>query len=211
MSSATLAQLQFAAFPVLMPGQAATRAPRLDPEAPALAAMTDLRCAPAVSTRGTASIEDALQLMNQAGTHFAFVLGTGGPLIGSVTSFDIQGEKPVRVMLSAGAAQASVAWRDVQVQHVMEPVANWRVLEFAQVERLSAAALSEMLAQAGLRHLVVVEPAADGRVRQVRGLFSAARLEALLGPNGWTPALGRGMTSVMARAATDDAAVGYVF
>jgi hypothetical protein len=211
MSSATLAQLQFADFPVLMPGEPAARAPRLDPEAPALAAMTDLRCAPAVSARAGASIEDALQLMKQAGTHFAFVLDAGGALLGSVTTFDIQGEKPVRVMLGAGAAQASFAWRDVQVQHIMEPVANWRVLEFSQVERQSAAQVAELLAQAGLRHLVVVEPAADGRARQVRGLFSAARLEALLGPRGWTPAVGRGMTSVMARAAEADAAAGYVF
>jgi CBS-domain-containing membrane protein len=161
--------------------------------------MTDFRSAPLVTTRCKVSIEDALQQMKLAGARFAFVVGSDQQLLGSITSYDIQGEKPVQYMLSAGCSESVHVWRDVRVEHIMEPVVNWRVLAYAQVLRMSAAEMAALLAESGQRYLVVVEDAADARTHQIRGLFSAARLQALLGRGGWAPAVSRGMTSVMVR------------
>jgi CBS-domain-containing membrane protein len=194
-----LAMLQFASLPVLLPGAPATRALLLDPDAPAHLAMTDFRAAPVITTRNNLSIEDVLRQMKLSGARFAFVVGSDQQLIGAVSAHDIQGEKPVHYMLSAAGAQAGGAWRDVQVQHIMEPVANWRVLEFAQVSCMTVAEMAQLLAESGQRYLVVVESAVAARTHQIRGLISAGRVQALLGNAGWTPTVARGMTSVMMR------------
>jgi hypothetical protein len=208
-----LENLQFASFPVLLPGAPATRTVLVDPQAPAPLAMTDFRSAPLVTTRNTTSIEDALLQMKQSGARFAFVLGRQGELLGSITAYDIQGEKPVRYMLSVGCSETTCAWRDVQVEHIMVPVAEWRVLEFAQVARMTVAQMANLLHEAGERYLVVVENAADPRARQLRGLFSAARLQTLLGNGGWfaTGGITRGMTATMSRGYAANEAVSTTY
>jgi CBS-domain-containing membrane protein len=195
-----LARLQFASRPVLLPGAPATRSFSVDADAPAERAMTDFRSAPLITTDCDESIEEALQQMKRSGARLAFVVGADRELLGAVSAQDIQGEKPVRYLLSAGSAQAECAWRDVQVQHIMDPVANWRVLEHAHVQQMSVAQVAALLAESGLRYLVIVEDAATAGTQQIRGLFSAARVQALLGNTGWAPAVSRGMTSVMLRA-----------
>ncbi len=199
MSSPTLAKLHYAAFPVLLPGAPSTRIAPIDPDGPATQAMTDFRSALVNTIRNDASIEDALQHMKQAGGRLCFVVGAEGQLLGSITADDILGERPVKYMLSTRNAQACLAWRDVQVQHIMEAVVNWRVLDYAQVLSMRAAEMAQLLRESGQRYLVVVEETASGCAWQMRGLFSASRLQALLGGDRWSPLISRGMTSVMLR------------
>jgi CBS-domain-containing membrane protein len=194
-----LAKLEFASFPVVLPGAPAARAVCVNPDAPASMVMTDFRSAPVVTTRCDTRIGTALDQMKHAGARFAFVIDRDQQLLGSVTSYDIQGEKPVQHMLAMGCTESSGAWGDVLVENIMDPVANWRVLDHAQVVRMSVAEMSLLLAQSGQRYLVVVEPAIDARTRQIRGMFSTARVQALLGDGGWSPTITRGMTSVMLR------------
>jgi CBS-domain-containing membrane protein len=189
MSSSTFARLQTASFPILIPGAPGTRAFTVDPEAPATLAMTDFRSAPLVTATFNASIDDALNQMKLSGARFAFVLGPDRQLVGSITSYDIQGEKPVRYMVSVGCSETTCAWRDVQVENIMEPVGEWRVLEYGKAAAMNITQVAALVAESGQRYLVVVEPAGEGDARQVRGLFSAARLQMLLG-SGDTAAVG---------------------
>jgi CBS-domain-containing membrane protein len=181
MSSSTTAALQSASFPILIPGAPSTRPFTIDPGAPASQAMTDFRSAPIVTSNFNTSIDDALNQMKLSGARFAFVLGPDRKLVGSITSYDIQGEKPVQYMVSIGCTETTCAWQDVQVENIMEPVSQWRVLEFAHVARMNVSEVAALVAASGQRYVVVVEAAADPKSRQVRGLFSAARLQLLLG------------------------------
>lgn len=199
MSTASTAELSFVTFPVLLPDTPASRPAQLDPEAPAQQAMIDFHTAPLPLTRAEASIEEALEQMKRSGTRFSFVLGTDGGLLGAVTREDIQSEKPVRVLLQAEGLPGGGTWRDVRVAQILQPLADWRVIEFAQVAGLRATDIVALLRESGQCYLVVVQPALDARARQVRGLFSAERLQALLGHDSWAPAVARGMTSVMMR------------
>jgi CBS-domain-containing membrane protein len=183
--SAFVAKLQAASFPILLPGSPATRPFLVDPDARATLAMTDFRSAPLVTTHFDTTIEASLQQMKLSGARFAFVLGSAGELVGAITSYDIQGEKPMQYMMSVGCSETTCAWRDVQVENIMEPIARWRVLDYAQVSKMSITDVAALLAGSGLRYLVVVEDAIDPRARQVRGLFSAARLQLLLGSGRW--------------------------
>jgi len=189
MPSSHVAALQSASFPILIPGAPATRPYRLDPDAPATLALTDFRSAPVVTAAFDATIEAALEQMKLSGARFAFVVGRERQLLGSITSYDIQGEKPMQYMLSVGCSETTCAWRDVQVENIMVPVARWRVLAYSDTVGMTVSEVAALLAQGGLRYVVVVESAATADSRQVRGLFSAARLQQLLG-SGDTPALG---------------------
>jgi CBS-domain-containing membrane protein len=167
--------------PVLLPGGPATRQHRIAPSAPAVSIMTDFRSAPVVTTAFDTSIHDALEQMKLSGARYAFVTGAGGELAGAVTSYDIQGERPVQYMVSVGCSETTCAWRDVQVENIMTPVAEWQVLELGVAQAMTIAQLAELFVQRQLRYLVVVEDAAGAGSWQVRGLFSAARLQLLAG------------------------------
>lgn len=145
---------------------------------PAVRVMTDLRLGPVSVTTHDSSISDALATMKDAGVRFLFVLDEARQLIGSVSSYDIQGEKPLQFMQSSSGERG---WRDVQVRDVMEPLASWNVLDFADLERLTVDELVALLQHAGKRHLVVVENTKAGRSQVVRGIVSAARVQRLLG------------------------------
>ena len=145
---------------------------------PAVRVMTDLRLGPVSVTTHDSSISEALATMKDAGVRFLFVLDEGRKLIGSVTSYDIQGEKPLQFMQSSSGERG---WRDVQVRDVMEPLASWKVLDFADLPRLTVDAVVTLLQHSGMRHLVVVENTKAGRSQVVRGIISAARVQRLLG------------------------------
>jgi CBS-domain-containing membrane protein len=181
MSASTNGPLQAAVFPVLLPGAPATRPFTVAPDSPAVVAMTDFRSAPIVTARFDSSIDDALHQMKLSGARFAFVTNQDGQLAGSITSYDIQGEKPMQYMMSVGCSETTCAWRDVQVENIMDPVRMWRVLDYAHVTAMTVAEVAALVAESGLRYVVVVEAAAAAGARQVRGLFSAARLQMLLG------------------------------
>ena len=97
------------------------------PTDPASQAMTDFKNGPMITTPSSTSIGLALQQMKLSGARFTFVVDERGALVGSVTSYDIQGEKPIRFMQSVDQSHTTGAWRDVAVEDIMEPVVQWKV------------------------------------------------------------------------------------
>jgi len=166
--------------PLLAPGSRSDYA-FLSQTDPACQAMTDFRNGPMITTPASTSIELALQQMKLSGARFAFVVDDRGALVGSVTSYDIQSEKPIRYMQSLDRSHTTGAWRDVTVENIMEPVAQWQVLEHSALARVTIGDVASLMSDDGLRYLVVVEPLKDSEAQQVRGLFSSARIQMLLG------------------------------
>jgi CBS-domain-containing membrane protein len=174
------ALLEFPKGQLLMPGSRSDYA-YLSPTDPACEAMTDFRNGPMITTPASTSIELALQQMKLSGARFAFVVDERGALVGSVTSYDIQGEKPIRYMQSLDRSHTTGAWRDVTVENIMEAAADWQVIAHSAVIRLTIGDVASLMADAGLRYLVVVDRLKDTEAMQVRGLFSWARIQMLLG------------------------------
>jgi CBS-domain-containing membrane protein len=143
--------------------------------------MTDLRVSPMISTLPHTTIAEALQHMKLSGARFLFVLDEQGHLVGSVTSYDIQGERPLRYLNSIGSTPVDGAWRDVLVRDIMDRVETWTVLEHVHVARLSLGDVATLMNAGDQRYLVVVEKIAERNAYRVRGLFSATRLQQLLG------------------------------
>jgi CBS domain-containing protein len=144
-------------------------------QASGIAVMTDLDRAPMVTVEADTQIDDALRLMKHAGVRSAIVVDDRGGLLGLVTAYDILGEKPVRLLQSAGRSASSQGRADIQVAAVMEPVAHWQVVDVAELQRFTVADVVETFRRLGRTHVPVVERTAGGEDR-MRGLLSAAEV-----------------------------------
>lgn len=140
----------------------------------AISQMTDLRLAPCVKVDHRDGIAPTLHVMHRAGVRMAFVTGITGELIGLVTADDLQGERP---MLRAMADHVCV--EELALDQLMAPRAEWQVVDAWQVEHCRLGNVAATMREHGLRYLLVVERSAAGT--QIRGLFSARRLELVLG------------------------------
>jgi CBS domain-containing protein len=158
-------------------------------QASGIAVMTDLDRTPMVTVEADTQIDDALRLMKHAGVRSAIVVDDGGRLLGLVTAYDILGEKPVRLLQSAGRSAASQGRAGVLVAAVMEPIAQWQVVDVAELQRFTVADVVETFRRLGHTHLPVVERMAGGEDR-LRGLLSAAEVARRTGAetNGVRPA-----------------------
>lgn len=154
----------------------------IDAEGPALALMTDFRERAPHLVRDTVQIDDALERMRDAGVRLLFVIDAASRLIGIVTSYDIQGERPMRYLQSLDCSLHTCRRSDVQVRHIMEPLSELRVVDLEDVRHARVADLESAFQAEGRMHLPVVERLAEGRMR-IRGLFSATELERRLGRN----------------------------
>ncbi len=145
---------------------------------PARKVMTDLRVAPAGTITPETLVDAALEAMKHAGVRFLFVVDADRRLLGSISAFDILGEKRMQLLhASAGAHR----WHEMQVRDLMEPLHDWRVIDYDDVRTLTVGRVATLLREACRRHLVVIERGGDASPPTVRGLFSAARVARLLG------------------------------
>jgi CBS-domain-containing membrane protein len=164
-----------------LPASSEHRRTRLTLDDPAIELMTDLRRVPPISVRSSTSIDEALRGMVLSGVRFLFVVDGAQSLVGSVTASDLQGEKPLLYLRSVDGTLASRTHREIEVGHIMEPVAQWVVVLLPAVNRLRLRHVAAMFQETGRRHLVVVEPELGRRASTVCGLFSATQLERELG------------------------------
>lgn len=149
----------------------------------ALSLMTDFTAIQPVVVRDTVPIGEALEFMKRSGVRLLFVQDSEQHLLGYITSYDIQGEKPLRYLQSMDCTHAACtcSWEQILVRDIMVPASAWLVLDFRAVERARIGDIVVTFKAAGRRHLVVVERTPDGSGSIVRGLFSASQLELHLG------------------------------
>lgn len=145
------------------------------PTDPALSVMTDFRERASVTVAENSPIDAALEHMKHTGVRCAFVVDEARPaVIGLTTAYDIMSEKPTRHMHSTASPR-----REVLVRDIMQGIAEWRVAEIRDIERVTVAAVSRLFDQTGLTHIPVMETDAHGGQR-LRGLLSAAKVRRLL-------------------------------
>lgn len=151
-------------------------------DSPAFVLMSDFMRTPALTVSGTTPIDDALNCMMCAGVRFMFVVDAESALLGSITSYDIQSEKPTLHLQSKDCRIATCSRADVQVRDIMMPVAQWRVLRHNDLMRATLGDIAQTFKTIGQRHIVVVEAHVNGGDDEVvRGLISASNVERALG------------------------------
>jgi CBS-domain-containing membrane protein len=148
----------------------------VDKTDPAQSVMTDFHERSAVTVAEDVPIDTALEHIKHAGVRSAFVLdGAKQQVLGIVTAYDIQGEKPIRHLQSIGGTHRTSSRDDVLVRDIMEKVEDWQVADMKEVERSSIEMVLELFKATGRTHLAVVETSEVHGTR-LRGLFSAAKI-----------------------------------
>jgi CBS domain-containing protein len=143
---------------------------------PAVAVMTDFRVRAVFKVDPDETIDHALNKMKVAGLRLAFVKEkTSEKLLGSISSYDIVGEKPMRYLQSVSFSDRSITHKDILVRDIMEHSKDWEVVDMHEVEKANVQNILEALQKHGRTHLPVLESHA-GKEPRLRGIFSSAQI-----------------------------------
>jgi CBS-domain-containing membrane protein len=152
----------------------------VDVKDPATAVMTDFHERSAVTVSEHAPIDKALEHMKHAGVRAAFAVDEKQQkVVGMISAYDIQGEKPLRHLEIVGCTQLSCSRDDVLVRDIMEKVEDWQVVSMADVEHATVGLVLDAFNSSGRSHIAVVETSEEYGQR-LRGLFSSARIKRLV-------------------------------
>jgi len=148
---------------------------------PALMLMTDFQGKPPLTVTASTHIDTALEHMINAGVRMLFVVDAESNLLGSITSYDIQGEKPMLYMQSQDCRIGICSRSDIEVQDIMTPVTRWKTIRYASLVDATLNDISNTFQSLGLHHIIVTEPLAGKDTAIVRRIFSLTDLERALG------------------------------
>jgi len=155
--------------------------PLLSLDNPAFESMTDFSRTPAISILATTQIDNALNQMIYSSVRLFFVVDRDFNILGSITSYEIQSEKPMLFLQSRDCRMDTCSREDITVRDIMTPVQKWRVLNYNVIPHATLGDIVETFRGLGQRHLIVIEPSRDRKAQTVRGLFSASLLERVTG------------------------------
>jgi CBS domain-containing protein len=148
---------------------------RLELTDPAIRVVTDFVWEPPVTVREESTIDDALREMIRAGVR-ALLTVHEDMVTGLITSYDIQGERPLQFLEVSGYHRHD----EIEVRHLMTPWERVPTLDWQTLGRTRLSDLAAFFRSTQVTHVVVVEFAGGGETF-VRGLVSRARLARQLG------------------------------
>lgn len=148
---------------------------------PALFLFTDFYLTPAISVLAVMQIDNALTKMIVSGLRLLFVVDSAFNILGSITSYDIQGERPLRYLQSRDCRIGICSRNDILVQDIMTPVQRWKVIKYGQLANATVANVVQTFKDLGQRHLIVVDSVNRRNGQILRGLISQTSLERALG------------------------------
>jgi CBS domain-containing protein len=150
---------------------------------PAVYAVTDFTRDYPMTVDPERQIDGALSDMIRLGVR-ALLVAKDQRLVGLVTSYDIQGERPMQFLQSSNYSRHE----DIRVVHVMTPWDELVALDWDSVESARAGELYAAFEQTSLTHLLVIETDRRTHRSVVRALASRARLLRQLGDQVSGPA-----------------------
>lgn len=149
---------------------------RVTPADPALSVMTDLSQVTAFTTEPTTPLDKSLELMIKRGIRILLVCDSDGHIVGLLTSRDIDGVKPGRILAKAGGA-----WEDLRVADIMTLRPKLETLLMEDVRRAQVGDIIATLRQVDRQHALVVDTDPETGRPAVRGLFSLSQIGLRLG------------------------------
>jgi CBS domain-containing protein len=152
---------------------------RLEPGDPAIYAITDFKRDYPMTVEPERQIDEALTDMIRLGIR-ALVVAKEQRLVGLVTSYDIQGERPMQFLQSSNYSRHE----DIRVMHIMTPWDELLALDWESVESARAGELSALFQRTNLTHMLIVEVDRKTSHSVVRALASRARLVRQLAGSG---------------------------
>lgn len=141
---------------------------------PALDVMTDFKKYKPYTITLEGTIDEALIEMKACGVRSLLVTDKERHLLGLISSEDLLGEKPVKVM-----KERSITRADLQVNMLMTQQSYLEVMDFAKLGHAKIGDIVETLLKLQQHYVLVVEE--HGEKQCIRGLFSASQISRQLG------------------------------
>jgi hypothetical protein len=148
---------------------------------PAIQVMTDFTVVSPVTIEPFLSLDLALDRMKTMGVRLLLVTDDHDDICGVITSYDLQGEKPIRYAETTG-----VGHREMNVGMIMTPITDTPAVDLDHVQQSLVRHIINSMKQLDRPHMLVVENLANGRQR-IRGLFSTSQIGKLLGRRIYEP------------------------
>lgn len=145
-------------------------------DSPALKVMTDLAEVRAATIHPDTPLLSAEHKMIHQGVRMLFVVTDMPCVDGVVTSGDLHGDKPMRMV-----NRRQVKYDDLCVADVMEPLSSLDVIDYSSLKRATVEHVVATLQQYGRPHLLVVEAASTAAPARIRGLISLNQVQRQLG------------------------------
>ena len=155
----------------VLPHRAVSDEQSLHTHDPAILAVTDFTREHPATVDEERQIDDALADMARLGVR-ALLVVRGHRVTGLITSYDIQGERPLQFLQSSNYSRH----QDIRVGHIMTPWDHLLSLDWESLQSARAGDLLHVLEEAGLTHLLVIERVAKNAAPIVRAMVSRARL-----------------------------------
>ena len=143
----------------------------LDPGDPAIHAITDFTREHPATVDEERQIDGALEDMIRLGGR-ALLVVREQRIVGLITSYDIQGERPLQFLQSSTYTRH----QDIRVGHIMTPWDKLLAVDWESVQSVRAGELLHVLEEAEMTHLLVIERSKRNASPIVRALVSRARL-----------------------------------
>jgi signal-transduction protein with cAMP-binding, CBS, and nucleotidyltransferase domain len=143
---------------------------------PAISVMTDLSQVTAYTTELSTPITKALENMVKRGVRMLLVRDADGQIVGLLTSRDIEGDKPNRILAKAGGA-----WEDLLVADIMTLKPKLEVLLMDDVSKARVGDIIATLRHVNRQHAMVLDADSQTGNPAVRGIFSLSQIGLQLG------------------------------
>ncbi len=145
-------------------------------DSPAIWVMTDLTQMRAATTRPATSLRQAEQMMIHQGVRMLFVITDMPSIEGLITSTDLSGDRPMRLV-----NERHVHFDELNVGDVMTPLHLLDAIDLDDMQSATVGNLIATLKRFGRNHLLVVEKSGAKTPRRIRGVISRAQIERQLG------------------------------
>jgi CBS domain containing-hemolysin-like protein len=142
---------------------------------PAVRVVTDFMLEQPLTVAEDRPIDEALREMIVAGVR-ALVVVHGDMVIGLITSYDIQGERPLQFLRSSNFSRHD----EIEVGHIMTPWDQVPTLDWQAVRTERVADIVKFFKNTRATHGAILEYMDQGGIF-VRGLVSRTQLERQLG------------------------------
>jgi CBS domain-containing protein len=134
--------------------------------------MTDLMQVKAATISAGASLMQAEQAMIYQGVRLLFVVNDMPQVEGLVTSTDLRGDRPMRIVNQRGAH-----YDELVVADVMTTVAQMDAMDYDTMTHATVSNVIATLKRHGRNHLLVVQASTEQTPERVRGVISRAQVE----------------------------------
>lgn len=143
---------------------------------PAVWVMTDLSQVTTYITELSTPIDKAQEIMVKRGVRMLLVCDIDGQVLGLLTSRDIAGDKPGRILAKAGCS-----WEDLVVADIMTLRSKLEVLLLEDVMNARVGDIIATLRQVNRQHAIVLDSDPVTGAPKVRGIFSLSQIGLQLG------------------------------